>query len=268
MYLSPKVYFLERFDTRRTPGNRRSIFGPCRVIIPTYLPTGSNDPETAPDLPSSTSAPTSSINVPTSSNQTLTGSNNSPASSTSQAVSSSPAPSGPDTSAQTAVEKKPIGAIVGGLIGGLLLAGLLLVFFLRCRVRRHNPDRVASSPETQQIPPPTREVMFSVSVGDSQLGTPVPETPGLSLEEQVRRLQAETELMRMDHTRLRTSVGSGSGIDTSSVTRSLSTMKSAQTRAVSQSYRQSPVRDSFLHTESGLHLTAGRFEDDVPPTYE
>ncbi|KAJ7903999.1 hypothetical protein B0H13DRAFT_2663548 [Mycena leptocephala] len=146
-------------------------------------------------------------------------------------------------------------AIAGGVIGGVVLSA---------RTAKEMP---AVTPDSAPLSFDAHSLYTgrAAANGVSESGRP-------PLEDQVRRLQEEVELLKLMQTGVRSSVGSGSVGDVAVLTRSLSTMKSAQTRAVMSHYShgQASVRDSFSQTEGGLRLTAeadGR-DENAPPTYE
>ncbi|KAJ7809317.1 hypothetical protein B0H13DRAFT_2479048 [Mycena leptocephala] len=168
-------------------------------------------------------------------------------------------------------------AIAGGVIGGVVLMAVLILALFVCRRRRPTKDSDSSARTAKEMPavtPDSTPLSFdahslytgrAAANGVSESGRP-------PLEDQVRRLQEEVELLKLMQVGVRSSVGSGSVGDVAVLTRSLSTMKSAQTHAVMSHYShgQASVRDSFSQTEGGLRLTAeadGRNEN-APPTYE
>ncbi|KAJ7663451.1 hypothetical protein B0H17DRAFT_1144095 [Mycena rosella] len=164
---------------------------------------------------------------------------------------------------------KHIGAIVGGTLGGVLvLFGVLFTVLMCRRSRPADAEPHSSAPGGRDTPATMLSFgngMIERSGRVATYSAPL-ENTDLPLEEQMRRLQAEVELLRVDQAGLRSSVGSRTA-DESSVTRSLATMKNAQTHALNQSYGQAAVRDSLVQTEGGMNLTAERFEDELPPTY-
>ncbi|KAJ7271274.1 hypothetical protein C8J57DRAFT_1508227 [Mycena rebaudengoi] len=139
--------------------------------------------------------------------------------------------------------KSPRRCDAGGVIGGVALIALALVAFLFLRRRRHS-DKLPPGSTAQETDPPT-------------------------LVEQVRLLHEQVQRLGVERDNA-ASGSSSSGGGGSSIGRSLSTMKSEQTRALrSHSGYANGASDSLTHTDSGLRLTAGRTVDEAPPpTYQ
>ncbi|KAJ7673965.1 hypothetical protein DFH06DRAFT_752019 [Mycena polygramma] len=226
--------------------------------------------DSAPTQPSSTSSSalpssqTSSTFLP-SSPVVLSSSSLSSANSFSLTSSSSlPMTSAADSQSFATTRKTPVGVIAGASVASVVVAlGVLVALLLYCRARKHNMTAPAESEPKYTSP----AYLAPPPAGPS--GSGAAPSPSNTMEEQLRQLQAEVELLRVDPWGARNSAISGSG-DTASVTRSLSTMKSEQTRALlGQSYDHSTVRDSYLQTDGGLSLRAERDPDVVgPPRYE
>ncbi|KAJ7270571.1 hypothetical protein C8J57DRAFT_1716595 [Mycena rebaudengoi] len=154
---------------------------------------------------------------------------------------------------RTNKKKIGVGPIVGGVIAAVVVLALAAGIIL-WRNRR----------KTSGIP-----------IGDSENGSPTsapikPHTdvePAPSLEEKMRQLQAKVERLEANTT----SAASVSAAPGSSVTRSLSTMKTEQTLALYQGHRvyseASRVRDVLAETDRGLHLMAEGIDNPPPPVY-
>ncbi|KAJ6502804.1 hypothetical protein C8R47DRAFT_1251574 [Mycena vitilis] len=150
-----------------------------------------------------------------------------------------------DSQSERTVRKFPVGAIAGAAVAAVVAVVCLLVaLFLCLRARKSTTPLAVGKNEAK---PAANEDGAADAI---------------TVEDQLRQLQAQVELLRRDPATVRDSAISGT-----SVARSLSTMKSDQTRAVlGQSYDHSTVRDSYLQTEAGLAL---RPEVDAgPPRYE
>ncbi|KAJ7676993.1 hypothetical protein DFH06DRAFT_1317591 [Mycena polygramma] len=162
------------------------------------------------------------------------------------ATSSFPAPTTSAANSQSAqtARKFPVGAVAGAAVAAVVAVICLLVALFLC-LRARKSTAIPAVGENEP------KIMNENGI-----------SPSLTVEDQLRQLQAQVELLRRDPAAVRDSAISGT-----SVARSLSTMKSDQTRAVlGQSYDHSTVRDSYLQTEGGLAL---RPELDAgPPRYE
>ncbi|KAJ7662714.1 hypothetical protein DFH06DRAFT_357154 [Mycena polygramma] len=96
-------------------------------------------------------------------------------------------------------------------------------------------------------------------------GTIPSEQEDVGLAEQMRLLKEEVQQLRQQ---VRGNSSTPADSSTPPLGRSLSTMKREQTRALQQQGRGSTdVTDTLMYTESGVRLTAGRAEDDLPPSY-
>ncbi|KAJ7261023.1 hypothetical protein C8J57DRAFT_1232584 [Mycena rebaudengoi] len=91
-----------------------------------------------------------------------------------------------------------------------------------------------------------------------------------ALAEQMRLLNAKVERLEVERIEEASTSGSTTSPGGSSLGRSLSTMKSEQTRMLrSHNGYDDGATDSLSHTDSGLRLTAGRIADEAPPpTYQ
>ncbi|KAJ6483490.1 hypothetical protein C8R47DRAFT_563496 [Mycena vitilis] len=221
--------------------------------------------DSAPTQPSSTSSSqTSSTFLPSSpvvSSSSLSSTNSFSLTSSSSLSTTSAA----DSQAFRNTRKTPVSAIAGASVASAVVAlGVLVALLLYCRARKPNITAPANVDEPKYTSP-----VYLVPPPVSPSGSGAAPSPSNTMEEQLRQLQAEVEQLRVDPWGARNSAISGSG-DTASVTRSLSTMKSEQTRALlGQSYDHSTVRDSYLQTDGGLSLRAERDPDVAgPPRYE
>ncbi|KAJ7934765.1 hypothetical protein B0H13DRAFT_1854761 [Mycena leptocephala] len=170
-------------------------------------------------------------------------------SSTSGHETSTSSSSGPSSGASTATQNKRIHipAIVGTVVAVIaaFLAGLLLCWraFRRRTIRRSSfSDNSAFGGALMSGDQPTLE----------------PDAP--SLAQELQTLKEEFRQFRQQ--------AEGSSSETTSVMRSLSTMKRDQTRALQDRLESYEATDSLVHTNGGLRLTAGRQAvDELPPTY-
>ncbi|KAJ7066848.1 hypothetical protein B0H15DRAFT_872242 [Mycena belliarum] len=217
---------------------------------------------TSDDIETTTSTPPISSVTPDNSHASLT-----PSSSSTLPISSGGSVSPPTTAGP---KRNPIGAIIGGIVGGLLfILATLLVLLLYRRHRRGKEEPSSDLPATMAagVLQPMLEATFDAGDVAPPSGPHGAVSSAISasapLEEQVRLLQSELALIRADRFDVRSSVASSGLGDTASVTRSFSTMKSAQTRAVSQS----PLRESLQHSGAEAHLTVSNHDEDAPPTY-
>ncbi|KAJ7921898.1 hypothetical protein B0H13DRAFT_1866320 [Mycena leptocephala] len=230
------------------------------------LACSSDDPETT----------TSPVPAPTSSTASIgmssTATSSSPASTTATSVTDSLVPNSTSVTAFITRRKSRVGAIAGGLVGGvvaLLALAALLFFCLPARGKLCGPAAEKAPPAST----PAQEFHAEDLFFDAAL-----EADPRVLAVRVQRLTAEVERLKverlaMDRPDARSSVASDTTATSRAVygpARSISTLKRDQTRAVRDhqyGYSGSSVRDSLVHTESGLRLTAEAV-DEVPPTYE
>ncbi|KAJ7249673.1 hypothetical protein C8J57DRAFT_1475186 [Mycena rebaudengoi] len=163
----------------------------------------------------------------------------------------------------TAKKKTSVAPIAGGVVAGVLFLSLAVGIFLYRRSRRWNerkpiviPAREKGSPKSNLTAPMTQHPP-QLRI-DMEPAPPLEEEVRL-LREKVQRLEANTAAVS----------DSAAG---SSVTRSLSTMKTEQTRALHEGHRVyrdvSEVRDSLVETDSGLRLMADVVGNPPPPLYQ
>ncbi|KAJ6493747.1 hypothetical protein C8R47DRAFT_1119511 [Mycena vitilis] len=216
-----------------------------------YVVYTSNDPDTvsgsSSDSQSGSTAPTVSLSA-----------------------QSSPTRGAPQIPSGATGSKKPrTPAIVGGIVAGiaaifLCLVGLLLVSRARRNKRREtiNPSATEQSVISKEPVQVEAKAPFVAEVLWRQSTTPPLERDGHGLSQQVRVLTDEVQRLRQ---RVDGSSTTASGSD--SLSRSISTMKREQTQAIHQHGLGTHVTDSLVRTDSGIRLSAGRAEDDLPPTY-
>ncbi|KAJ7474740.1 hypothetical protein FB451DRAFT_1397623 [Mycena latifolia] len=182
--------------------------------------------------------------------------------------SSNPPPS--TSSALPSKKKTNAGAIAGGVVGGVAVILAFVAGLIFCRRSRRNKGNYASDKEEL----PGQSFGYSmvsngnpVAISSEAEGPPASDTNADAVAAQLRRLTDQVEQLARR--------GEGSSVTESdigspaSLGRSLSTMKRDQTLAVRNSQPVDAVRDSFVHTDSGLRLAVGRVEiDEVPPLYE
>ncbi|KAJ7115409.1 hypothetical protein C8R44DRAFT_880708 [Mycena epipterygia] len=176
----------------------------------------------------------------------ISGSPNSTSASTSSTTVSNSAPNSlvPDSASSAssliAAKKTPVGAITDGAVSGIA-AILALAAVLFCW---RQAQIIAQRGNTRRIKIPSRNALPRV------------------LAQDVCRPDAQSSVAS-DNT-------------STSVSRSIFTMKRDQTRIVREhqyrysGYGHATVRDSLVHTDSGLRLTAQTVADEdggVPPTY-
>ncbi|KAJ7112945.1 hypothetical protein C8R44DRAFT_930461 [Mycena epipterygia] len=127
----------------------------------------------------------------------------------------------------------PVGAIVGGIVGGLLLATAVTILYMRRR-RRNTPGGIF-------LATPARDVEAS--------------PPQEHLAEQIRVLQAQTAELQGALRAQRAPSGGAR----------LATMKREQALALRE---YAPAAgDLLLHTDSGLRLTPASRVQELPPKY-
>ncbi|KAJ7156518.1 hypothetical protein C8R43DRAFT_1183883 [Mycena crocata] len=173
-------------------------------------------------------------------------------------ISTSQTSSFPSTPASGGTQKGvPVGAIVGGVIGGI---AIILAFVIGLIWSRRGKGTQPGSIE-KALPPAL----------NSQHGA-TPEENTFSADE-IPTAATRLEILKEEVRRLEEQAGGSStaGSDTMStasvsVGRSLSTMKRHQTRAL-QNHQYGYARDSLVHTDSGLRLSAATDVDELPPTY-
>ncbi|KAF8142653.1 hypothetical protein K438DRAFT_1784542 [Mycena galopus ATCC 62051] len=133
-----------------------------------------------------------------------------------------------------------------------------------------SPTATSSSAATVFIP--RRKSRVGAIAEDLFAATAVEADPRV-LAVHLQRLTAEVERLAADRPDARSSVASDTTATSRTVdgpTRSISTLKRDQMCAIRDhqyGYSGSSVRDSLVHAESGLQLTAESV-DEVPPTYE
>ncbi|KAJ7635735.1 hypothetical protein DFH06DRAFT_1336380 [Mycena polygramma] len=173
----------------------------------------------------------------------------------SQVSSSTAAPQ--KTSSSVAKNTAPVAAIAGGVVGAVALIGILFLSLFIVRRARRNNVRGRDTPAMEESGPASTDAFFTAT---SRGQEPLSAEQFRILQQQVQRLEQRVE-------------GSGSASsDTTSLGRSLSTMKREQTRALQDSGQGRHITDTLVHTDSGLRLTAGRGADEgvvheLPPTY-
>ncbi|KAJ7662788.1 hypothetical protein DFH06DRAFT_1129004 [Mycena polygramma] len=134
-------------------------------------------------------------------------------------------------------KKLPAAAIAGAVVGAV---ALILMFLI-------------NGPSTPpDISPPGRT---AAPLDQQDVGL---------LAEQMQRLTDEVQQLRQQ---VKGSHTTPAGPESASLGRSLSTMKREQTRALQQHGAGSDVTNSLVYNGRQLQLTAGRAEDDLPPTY-
>ncbi|KAJ6503551.1 hypothetical protein C8R45DRAFT_1209272 [Mycena sanguinolenta] len=186
------------------------------------------------------------------------------------ATASRPSATSPlDTSHAPSRSESSVAAIAGGVVGGIVLLCVLLSVFLLCRRRRSRTttspamieayaadNQAISKPRTGFLPP-----------GPTKAGSQTPSSEGNENPfEVIRSLQENVQ-------RLEQRLGEASAGEAGGLTRSLSTLKREQTRAVQDNQPTYDGTQTFTHTDSGLRLTAGgggrgRVLEELPPTYE
>ncbi|KAJ7487073.1 hypothetical protein FB451DRAFT_1228680 [Mycena latifolia] len=159
----------------------------------------------------------------------------------------------------------PVAAIAGGAAVGVAALLALLAGLIICHNRRSRSSRRTTSGIEEGQPP---------SQGDGKLtkefisrsGGPSSEYPAQSLEQDAT-MAARVRILEEEVQRLRTQEGSAARSGPSSLVRPLSTMKREQTQIALESQQGHLAGDLFVHTDSGLRLTAGRVLSEAPPTY-
>ncbi|KAJ7912259.1 hypothetical protein B0H13DRAFT_1851001 [Mycena leptocephala] len=244
----------------------------ARVLPDTFLTSApffsSDDPETTAVLVDPSSTATSSA-----ASTTISGSE----------PASIPHSIAPDTttSAATAHKKRPVGGIAGGVVGGvvaLLALAAAILFCMRARDKTRSAPALAegkATPSLGSLSSPSSPDNFQVeelhaAVPCARIG-PAEEDPRV-LAGRVRQLAAQVQRLEGERTNARSSITS----DTTSTSwpggaRSMSMMKRDQTRALREHHNgyteDMMVRNSLVHTDSGLRMTAEAV-NEVPPTYE
>ncbi|KAJ7187399.1 hypothetical protein C8R46DRAFT_1059648 [Mycena filopes] len=183
------------------------------------------------------------------------------------ASSASASPSGVLHAAVASGAKRPVGAIVGGVVGGialiLALAGGCMLSRQAKRGGGQTPQMMEESAPRQNDPLLTR----SPSVPVIAVTNTGPAWQDPMAAERLRLLEEEVHQMRQSRAGSSNARSSVTDSD-ASLGRSLSTMKREQTRALAvHGEGGESVRDTLLHTDSGLRLSAGRMVDELPPTY-
>ncbi|KAJ7611393.1 hypothetical protein DFH06DRAFT_1308447 [Mycena polygramma] len=186
---------------------------------------------------------------------------------------SSPTRGAPQISSNSRTKPRTA-AIAGGVVGGtaaffMCLAGL----FLMGRARRNQEEKtlgakppatdpVVLSKEPVQLEAEAPFVAAELSRGrESTTAASGPDDHGLA--QQMRLLADEVQRLRQ-----RVDGSSTTASDSDSLSRSISTMKREQTQVLHQHGQLGThVTDSLIRTDSGIRLTAGRAEEDLPPTY-
>ncbi|KAJ6577944.1 hypothetical protein B0H19DRAFT_1337789 [Mycena capillaripes] len=181
------------------------------------------------------------------------------AASTTSTSASAISTSGPAKGGQTEKPPKPrahVGAIVGGVLGGLALTIVLataVIFFKRRTGRRNKMGRMfLGNPDPATHPSPQSDVEADPSAR-------VQHNSVLRLEAQIRELQAQTA-------ELRTALGTQPQRAPSEGTR-LAAMKREQIQAVRDHAPAVLPKDLLLHTDSGIRLTPARQVEELPPQY-
>jgi hypothetical protein len=154
------------------------------------------------------------------------------------------------------------------VLGGIFILVLAVIALFWSRTRARKMDREVEPKTIPVAAPRSRpEAMTSPNTLASAQSPPdATEIPPRELAEQVRVLQAEMQRLSARRADDRSSLAS----DSASVARSLSTMKSDQTRVVQSTQRgyAGGVRGAVIHTDSGMRLSAARLSsvvDEFPP---
>ncbi|KAF7343078.1 CBD9-like protein [Mycena venus] len=170
---------------------------------------------------------------------------------------SSPSPSiltsGPNSTSSTIPKKKlPVGAIAGGVVGGVTV--------ILHRAHRESQSQYHQPWMGRKRRRPPRFLMHRKG-GGSYLAVPQGQDAA-TMADELRTLKEEVQRLKD-----RAGEGTSTGASATVPTRSLSTMKREQTRVVQDHQQGLGFTDSLIHTDSGLRLTAGRMVDELPPTY-
>ncbi|KAJ7474738.1 hypothetical protein FB451DRAFT_1558028 [Mycena latifolia] len=176
----------------------------------------------------------------------------------------------PPASALPSKKRANPGAIAGGVVGGIaaVLAFVAGVFLYRRSRRNKGPY----TPDKEDLPGQSPgDSMVStanpVAISSGGEGPPASDPNAAVVAAQLRKLTDQVE--QLARRGGRSSVAESDLGSPTSLGRSLSTMKRDQTLAVRNSQPVDAVRDSLVHTDSGLRLAVGRVEiDEVPPSYE
>ncbi|KAJ7764040.1 hypothetical protein DFH07DRAFT_1017029 [Mycena maculata] len=160
----------------------------------------------------------------------------------------------------------PISSIAGGIAGGTAAFLAFGVGFLLCRRARRRRRKVSLDLEETTPTAPTEAETEELSHPDTSQPSYFPTTSdpaAIALAQELRTLKEEFNQFRQN------AEGSSTAMsEITSVTRSLSTMKRDQTRALQDHQDGYGGADALVHTDSGLRLTAGRrMVDELPPTY-
>ncbi|KAJ7511312.1 hypothetical protein B0H11DRAFT_1954678 [Mycena galericulata] len=181
--------------------------------------------------------------------------------------------SGAQSSSNTAIlssQRKFSGAFIGGATTGCV-AGLLalLVGLLLCRRARSKATTDFELAEKSHRNPHDTGETSGYSADVDEAHNSANPRPRRQLAEEVRLLREELQELRQSAAGSSSIISSDSSRPTS-VTRSVSTMKRAQTLAVHDYQERNGVRDSLVHTDSGLRLSLARGvveEEELPPNY-
>ncbi|KAJ7618203.1 hypothetical protein DFH06DRAFT_100050 [Mycena polygramma] len=177
---------------------------------------------------------------------------------TSTSTSTSSSPAAPRmSSSSTAQKKPPVATIAGAAVGAVASIAILLLGLIIVRRARRNNGRGPDTPAMEESGPASTDAFFTATTRGPE---PLSAEQFRILQQQVQRLEQRVE----------GSVSAGS--ETTSLGRSLSTMKREQTRALQEHGQGMHITDTLVHTDSGLRLTAGRgadegVVDELPPTY-
>ncbi|KAJ7653917.1 hypothetical protein DFH06DRAFT_1416674 [Mycena polygramma] len=188
----------------------------------------------------------------------------------------SPTRGAPQISSGSTGKKKPrTAAIAGGVVGGIAAISIFLVgLLLVSRARRNKGQKTpgakppATDPSVQSKEPVQLEAEAPFVAAELSRGqesaTPASGRDDHGLTEQVRLLTDEVQRLRQ-----RVDGSSTTASDRDSLSRSISTIKREQTQVLHQHGQLGThVTDSLIRTDSGIRLTAGRAEEDLPPTYD
>ncbi|KAJ7501909.1 hypothetical protein B0H11DRAFT_1991572 [Mycena galericulata] len=181
--------------------------------------------------------------------------------------------SGARSSSNTAIlssQRKLSGALIGGATTGGV-AGLLalLVGLLLCRRAQRKATTDFELAEKSYRNPHDTEETSGYSADADEAHNSANPRPRRQLAEEVRLLREELQELWQSAAGSSSIISSDSSRPTS-VTRSVSTMKRAQTLAVHDYQERNGVRDSLVHTDSGLRLSLARGvveEEELPPNY-